>query len=119
MGFNINVEIKHQTIVVCAIILFLVVDLYFIDKVVVLLFQEVSNVQYVTTGMTALNKTTAPTYTNQSVINQEVYISIGICVLIFFGYVSKETMKLLGKIIENEKDTDTKQSTHANDKRPK
>ncbi|MHB1830264.1 MAG: hypothetical protein ACYCO0_02630 [Candidatus Micrarchaeaceae archaeon] len=116
---DITIEIKHQTIVICAIIIFLIVDLYLIDKIIVLLFQAVSNVQSVTTGMTALNKTTASTYTAQGVTNQEVYIGMGICVLIFFGYISKETMGLLGKIIESEKNANTKHNEHTDDKRPK
>ena len=97
-----NKEMSH-TIQACAIIFFLVVDLYFIDNVVTVLIGQISNQQYVTTGMMAKNQTTAPTYASQGLENQRIDIVIGGIILIFLGYIGKHTVGLLRTIIECEK----------------
>lgn len=89
-SMNIKVEIKHETIVACAIIIFLIADLYSVGIIVQSLVLQVSNTQYITTAMTARNQTTAPTYMAEGIQNQYVDTIIGALVLFFLAYMARE-----------------------------
>lgn len=116
---DINIEIKHDTIVALLIIIFLIVDLYFIHKTIELLFTQVSNTQYITTAMTARNQSTSLIYAKEGLDNQYIDTVIGALVLFFLAYIGRESTKLLAKIIENEKNANTNHDKHSNNKRPK
>ena len=112
-----------QAVKICAIIVFLIADLYFIDNVVTNLFGQISNQQYITTGMIAKNQTTAQIYAGVGLTNQEVYLTIGCIILIFLGYIGNHTIGLLRAIIENGEsksdNTDYNNTSKTNNKNPK
>ena len=118
-------EIKHETnktIVICAVILFLIVDLYFIDSIIGVLFGQISNQQQITWGMVAKNQTTASTYVQEGFKNQVVFIVIGSLVLGFLAFISAETIRLLMKVIDKdnkENNREDKKRTYKHDRNPK
>ncbi len=121
MGFGI--EIKHETIVIGLIIAFLMAELFTVDAIVTIFYNQISYQQQVLAGMTASNFTNAPTLMWVVGENQAVnIITVGI-VLYFLYYLSKKPIDLLKTIVEkgNEKhdDSNKNETTTTKGKKPK
>lgn len=102
---EINVEVKHETIVVCVVIIFLLIDLGSIYTLINILFNQVSYQQTVLNAMINSNPSNASLYIEANWINQAVNIIIVIAVLVFLAYISKEPIALLRVIIEDKKES--------------
>jgi len=101
---EINVEIKHETIVICVVIFFLLIDLASIYALISMLFNQVSYQQTVLNGMINAYPSNALLYIQANQINQAVNIIIVMTVLVFLAYISKEPIALLRVIVEDKKE---------------
>ncbi len=120
---GIDIEIKHETVVACAAILFLIIDLFVVSSTIKMLFYPISNQQYSLTGMIAAHPTSASAYMWESLENQGINVIFAIAILLFLWYISKEPIGLLREMIKKKKrqidDLKYKKSDHTNNKKPK
>ena len=90
---GIDVKITPETIMFCATIIFLIVELVVVMITIGAILSQIYSQQSTLTGMIAAHPTDASIYLWEGLENQGVNIVIGVVILAFLAYIGKEPIK--------------------------
>jgi hypothetical protein len=110
--------LENKTLRFWGIIAFLIVDLILIGQIIDMAYYQLSYQQYQLATMITAHPENATYYINTGEMNQAFIVIVTIAVFVFLAIISDNTIKLLKKIVDNDKASKSKNNQNDNDEKP-